>query len=91
METSKTLGEFRVGSVPTVFYIPDFITESEHDHLLKTIYDGPISKWKSLTNRRLQSWDGNTNKRRTHLVLWQVVTGDNISGGFGSVESEDAE
>ncbi|XP_015074281.1 alpha-ketoglutarate-dependent dioxygenase alkB homolog 6-like isoform X3 [Solanum pennellii] len=58
MEMSKTLNEFRVGSVPTVFYIPDFVTESEHHHLLKTIYDAPISKWKSLTNRRLQNWGG---------------------------------
>ncbi|MCD7471079.1 hypothetical protein HAX54_011363 [Datura stramonium] len=63
MEMAKTqpcgtLDEFRVGSVPTIFYIPDFITESEHDLLLNTIYDAPISKWKSLKNRRLQNWGG---------------------------------
>ncbi|CAN4123848.1 unnamed protein product [Withania somnifera] len=55
---TKGLNEFRVGSVPTVFYIPDFITESEHDQLLNTIYDTPISKWISLKNRRLQNWGG---------------------------------
>ncbi|KAJ8574000.1 hypothetical protein K7X08_010511 [Anisodus acutangulus] len=54
----STLKEFRVGSVPTLFYIPDFITDSEHHHLLNTIYDAPISKWKSLKYRRLQNWGG---------------------------------
>ncbi|XP_059277976.1 alkylated DNA repair protein ALKBH6 homolog isoform X1 [Lycium ferocissimum] len=54
----ESLNEFRVGCVPTVFYIPDFITDSEHNHLLNTIYDAPISKWKSLKNRRLQNWGG---------------------------------
>ncbi|KAM3324088.1 alpha-ketoglutarate-dependent dioxygenase alkB 6 isoform X9 [Capsicum chacoense] len=58
IEMAKTVNEFRVGSVPTVFYIPDFITDSEHDQLLNTIYDAPISKWKSLKNRRLQNWGG---------------------------------
>ncbi|XP_047258954.1 alpha-ketoglutarate-dependent dioxygenase alkB homolog 6 isoform X2 [Capsicum annuum] len=56
IEMAKTVNEFRVGSVPTVFYIPDFITDSQHDQLLNTIYDAPISKWKSLKNRRLQNW-----------------------------------
>ncbi|XP_016579617.1 alpha-ketoglutarate-dependent dioxygenase alkB homolog 6 isoform X4 [Capsicum annuum] len=58
IEMAKTVNEFRVGSVPTVFYIPDFITDSQHDQLLNTIYDAPISKWKSLKNRRLQNWGG---------------------------------
>ncbi|KAL0460544.1 UNVERIFIED_CONTAM: Alpha-ketoglutarate-dependent dioxygenase alkB6 [Sesamum latifolium] len=50
--------EFAVGSVPTVFYIPDYITAAEEDQLLNNIYQAPISKWKSLKNRRLQNWGG---------------------------------
>ncbi|KAL0390420.1 UNVERIFIED_CONTAM: Alpha-ketoglutarate-dependent dioxygenase alkB6 [Sesamum calycinum] len=49
--------EFVVGSVPTVLYIPDYITAAEEDQLLNNIYQAPISKWKSLKNRRLQNWD----------------------------------
>ncbi|XP_070047911.1 alkylated DNA repair protein ALKBH6 homolog isoform X2 [Nicotiana tomentosiformis] len=52
------MNDFAVGSVPTVFYIPDFITDSEHDQLLNNINGAPISKWKSLKNRRLQNWGG---------------------------------
>ncbi|KAK6145029.1 hypothetical protein DH2020_021849 [Rehmannia glutinosa] len=48
--------EFIVGSVPTVFYIPDYVTAAEEDQLLNNIYQAPISKWKSLKNRRLQNW-----------------------------------
>ncbi|KAL0418092.1 UNVERIFIED_CONTAM: Alpha-ketoglutarate-dependent dioxygenase alkB6 [Sesamum radiatum] len=50
--------EFVVGSVPTVLYIPDYITAAEEDQLLNNIYQAPISKWKSLKNRRLQNWGG---------------------------------
>ncbi|KAK6137808.1 hypothetical protein DH2020_028449 [Rehmannia glutinosa] len=50
--------EFIVGSVPTVFYIPDYVTAAEEDQLLNNIYQAPISKWKSLKNRRLQNWGG---------------------------------
>ncbi|KAL0369982.1 UNVERIFIED_CONTAM: Alpha-ketoglutarate-dependent dioxygenase alkB6 [Sesamum angustifolium] len=49
--------EFVVGSVPTVLYIPDYITAAEEDQLLNNIYQAPISKWKSLKNRRLQNWE----------------------------------
>uniref|UniRef100_A0A1S4B443 Alpha-ketoglutarate-dependent dioxygenase alkB homolog 6 n=1 Tax=Nicotiana tabacum TaxID=4097 RepID=A0A1S4B443_TOBAC len=52
------MNDFAVGSVPTVFFIPDFITDSEHDQLLNNINGAPISKWKSLKNRRLQNWGG---------------------------------
>ncbi|KAM7497560.1 hypothetical protein LguiA_021974 [Lonicera macranthoides] len=52
------LSKFVVGSVPTLFYIPDFITDSEHHQLLNNISQAPVSKWKSLKNRRLQNWGG---------------------------------
>ncbi|KAI3683440.1 hypothetical protein L1987_83943 [Smallanthus sonchifolius] len=46
------------GSVPTVFYIPDFISDSDQNLLLNHIYTAPVSKWKLLKNRRLQNWGG---------------------------------
>lgn len=58
MERGENLSNFVVGSVPTVFYIPDFITDSEQDQLLNKIYQAPVSKWKSLKNRKLQNWGG---------------------------------
>ncbi|XP_070664572.1 alkylated DNA repair protein ALKBH6 homolog [Malus domestica] len=56
MERKVTLDDFKVGSVPTLIYIPDFITDNEQTMLLNKIYEGPVSKWKSLKNRRLQNW-----------------------------------
>lgn len=50
--------KFQVGDIPTVIYVPDFITESEEIHLLDKVYGAPTSKWKSLKNRRLQNWGG---------------------------------
>ncbi|XP_073156488.1 alkylated DNA repair protein ALKBH6 homolog isoform X2 [Henckelia pumila] len=50
--------EFVVGSVPTVFYLPDYVTAAEEEQLLNNIHKAPISKWKTLKNRRLQNWGG---------------------------------
>ncbi|KAL3850352.1 hypothetical protein ACJIZ3_012234 [Penstemon smallii] len=47
-----------VGSVPTVYYIPEYVTVSEEELLLNNIYQAPVSKWKCLKNRRLQNWGG---------------------------------
>ncbi|KAH8490648.1 hypothetical protein H0E87_022972 [Populus deltoides] len=52
------LNEFLVGQLPTVIYTPHFITQTEETHLLQKIYEAPLSKWKSLKNRRLQNWGG---------------------------------
>ncbi|CAB1352320.1 unnamed protein product [Coregonus sp. 'balchen'] len=41
---------------PTVYYIPDFITEDEEAHLLQQVYKAPKTKWTQLSNRRLQNW-----------------------------------
>lgn len=61
METKvdkNSINNFLIGSVPTVIYLPDFITDEEEQHLLNTIYTAPVSKWKVLKNRRLQNWGG---------------------------------
>ncbi|XP_034221862.1 alpha-ketoglutarate-dependent dioxygenase alkB homolog 6-like isoform X1 [Prunus dulcis] len=56
MERTETIDNFKVGSLPTLIYIPDFITDNEQTMLLNKIYEAPVSKWKSLKNRRLQNW-----------------------------------
>ncbi|KAM9540639.1 alpha-ketoglutarate-dependent dioxygenase alkB homolog 6 [Salvelinus alpinus] len=43
---------------PTVYYIPDFITEDEESQLLQQVYKAPKTKWTQLSNRRLQNWGG---------------------------------
>ncbi|KAL0994647.1 hypothetical protein UPYG_G00125310 [Umbra pygmaea] len=43
---------------PTVYYIPDFITENEEEHLLQQVYKATKTKWTQLSNRRLQNWGG---------------------------------
>ncbi|KAK0602954.1 hypothetical protein LWI29_038478 [Acer saccharum] len=56
MEGIGSFDQFKVGNLQTLMYVPDFITEIEETHLLNNIYGGPVSKWKSLKNRRLQNW-----------------------------------
>ena len=53
------LEDFRVKDLPeTVFCIPNFVSESEEELLLKRIYEAPKVKWTNLLNRRLQNWGG---------------------------------
>ncbi|CAK9152457.1 unnamed protein product [Ilex paraguariensis] len=58
MDARENLNNFAVGSVPSLFYIPGFITEGEQQQLLNNIYQAPVSKWKCLKSRRLQNWGG---------------------------------
>ncbi|XP_054787092.1 uncharacterized protein LOC129293255 [Prosopis cineraria] len=58
MEGNEKFLDYRVGTLPTVLYIPNFITDNEENFLLNNIYAAPPSKWKSLKNRRLQNWGG---------------------------------
>lgn len=52
------LEDYVVGSLPTLVYIPNFITEAEQSELLHHIYEVPAARWKNLKNRRLQNWGG---------------------------------
>ncbi|KAM0894216.1 hypothetical protein ACQ4PT_024622 [Festuca glaucescens] len=50
--------DYAIGSIPTVLYVPDFISQTEQSQLLHHIYQAPVPKWKTLKNRRLQNWGG---------------------------------
>ncbi|XP_072532166.1 alpha-ketoglutarate-dependent dioxygenase alkB homolog 6 [Salminus brasiliensis] len=56
---SEELGEYIVKDAPpTVYYVPDFITEAEEEYLLQQVYRAPKPKWTQLSGRRLQNWGG---------------------------------
>ncbi|XP_075771402.1 uncharacterized protein LOC102456975 isoform X2 [Pelodiscus sinensis] len=53
------LEAFRVEQAPpTVYYVPDFISESEEACLLHQVYAAPKPKWTQLSGRKLQNWGG---------------------------------
>ncbi|XP_020595789.1 alpha-ketoglutarate-dependent dioxygenase alkB homolog 6 isoform X2 [Phalaenopsis equestris] len=55
---SNSVEDYVVGSLPTLIYIPNFITEAEQSELLHHIYEGSPTRWKNLKKRRLQNWGG---------------------------------
>ncbi|TKA24409.1 hypothetical protein B0A50_06729 [Salinomyces thailandicus] len=47
------MDEYLIANAPaSMFYIPDFITEAEEQHILQSI---PVNKWITLSHRRLQA------------------------------------
>ncbi|KAJ3973598.1 hypothetical protein EV361DRAFT_898989 [Lentinula raphanica] len=56
---SITVGQMQaVDERCEVFYIPNFVTEEEESYLIRKIKDTSHQSWKTLTNRRLQTWGG---------------------------------
>ncbi|XP_063059030.1 alpha-ketoglutarate-dependent dioxygenase alkB homolog 6 [Engraulis encrasicolus] len=58
-EITEELKEHVVtNAAPTVYYVPDFITEAEEQYILQEVYKAPKPKWTQLSGRRLQNWGG---------------------------------
>jgi len=55
----ESLRPFKVEGAPdSIYYVPDFISESEETELIRRVDSSPIPKWTTLSNRRLQNWGG---------------------------------
>jgi len=53
------LGQHLVpGAPPSVYYVPDFITQAEEEGLLRQVAASPAPRWTQLSNRRLQNLGG---------------------------------
>lgn len=57
--------QMRVGDTPTIFYVPDFISEADEQELMARTYAadadadaGASNGWVSLRSRRLKCWGG---------------------------------
>ncbi|KAK3726044.1 hypothetical protein LTR37_000192, partial [Vermiconidia calcicola] len=51
--TDEVLRQYAIGNAPpSMYYIPNFITVEEEEHILNRI---PANKWISLSHRRLQA------------------------------------
>lgn len=48
--TPETLGEFRVGSLPSIFYVPGFVSEDEEERLLREVHASK-AKWTQARER----------------------------------------
>lgn len=67
---------------PTVYYIPNFITEPEEESLLQQVYRAPKPKWTQLSGRRLQNWGGLPNPKgmlAEKLPDWLLTYTEKIS------------
>ncbi|RXN28727.1 alpha-ketoglutarate-dependent dioxygenase alkB -like protein [Labeo rohita] len=63
-DIAADLGKYIVKEAPpTVYYVPNFITEAEEEYLLQQVYRAPKPKWTQLSGRRLQNWGGLPNPK----------------------------
>ena len=53
------LASYRVGTIPSVYYVPDFISEGDAVKVLSCIENAGLNdKWVRLRGRQLQNWGG---------------------------------
>lgn len=77
---------------PTVYYVPDFISEQEESYLQQQVYRAPKTKWTQLSGRRLQNWGGLPHPRGMvpeKVPDWLQSYCDRISslGAFGGSQA----
>ncbi|CAM9288936.1 unnamed protein product, partial [Choristocarpus tenellus] len=74
--------QFRVGDIPSIYYIPDFVSEETERSILAHAYavEDESSSWVKLRTRRLQCWGGQPGPdfRPGPLPPWTKVLCDNF-------------
>ncbi|TGZ64718.1 hypothetical protein CRM22_006236 [Opisthorchis felineus] len=84
------LSQYTVANFPSrLYYIPDFLSETEEQDLCDFIYASPIPKWVTLSGRRLQNWGGIPHPKgmlSEPIPPWLTKFVDRVSalGVFGS-------
>ncbi|XP_030762185.1 alpha-ketoglutarate-dependent dioxygenase alkB homolog 6 [Sitophilus oryzae] len=77
------LSEYRIYDAPnSIFYIPNFISQSEEEYILKCVYSVPKPKWTYLVNRRLQDYGGVPHSKGMipeHIPTWLQKFVDKVS------------
>eukprot|EP00884_Botryococcus_braunii_P000027 jgi/Botrbrau1/10024/Bobra.0012s0111.1 len=66
-EQSRTFGSFLCGTLPSIFYWPDYVSEFEADGLLSQIR-ASRTPWTHVSGRRLQALGGHVHERSGSLV-----------------------
>ncbi|KAF8900126.1 hypothetical protein CPB84DRAFT_1680744 [Gymnopilus junonius] len=65
MYAESALSQFHTEGHEDAFYVPNFITPEEEQYLIRKICESPQPLWKSLANRRLQTWGGEITTKGT--------------------------
>lgn len=75
----------RVGDTPTIFYVPNFISEADEQQILARTYataaeSNATDDWVSLRTRRLKCWGGQPgeNFRPEALPRWVETLCDSL-------------
>lgn len=81
----SNLEKFKVGHVPSVYVIPDYLSEEEEAGIIQSIDYAPKVRWKMMSGRRLQQWGGVPHAKGLigePLPEWLVALGCKLQAEF---------
>lgn len=85
-DASSSLEAYRVGTLPSLFVLPDFISEALETQLLSNI-TASKAKWQKVKGRCLQEWGGTLSKRGALIPApfpsWLQAVVDSVSRATG--------
>jgi alkylated DNA repair protein alkB family protein 6 len=79
----ENLEKYKLGDIPSIYYIPDYLTIKEEELLMQNIYQA--TKWTQLSNRRLQNHGGIPNEKgmlQQPLPKYLMVLNEKIQTDF---------